>query len=190
VPGMAIMAPRDEEELRCMLLSALAYDRGPIAIRFPRGAVAGVEPRAMRHALEIGKGELLKSGADALLVGVGSMVRIAEAAAQILARAGIDVAVVDAKFVKPLDTDLILSAARPDAPVFALEESAMAGGFGDAILELFAGRALPAVVTTIGIPDRFMPHGKRDELLEEIGLVPEAVAAAVLRGIESRSGAG
>jgi len=190
VPGMVIMAPRDEEELRCMMLSALAYDRGPIALRFPRGAVAGVEPRAMPYALEIGKGELLRSGTDASLVAVGSMVRIAEAAAQILARAGIGVSVVDAKFVKPLDTDLILSAVRPDAPVFALEESAMAGGFGDAILELLAGCAVPAAVTTIGIPDRFVPHGKRDELLEEIGLAPEAVAAAVLRGIESRSGAG
>jgi len=190
VPGMVIMAPRDEEELRCMLLAALAYDQGPIALRFPRGAVAGVEPRANRCATEIGKGELLRSGADASLVALGSMVRIAEAAAEILARRGINVSIVDAKFIKPLDSELILSVARPGVPVFALGEGAMPGGFGEALLELFAGRGLPAAVTTIGIPDHFVPHGKRDELLEEIGLAPEAVATAVIRGIESRSGAG
>jgi 1-deoxy-D-xylulose-5-phosphate synthase len=190
VPGMVIMAPRDEEELRCMMLTALAYDAGPIAIRFPRGSVAGIEPRAKRSAVEIGKGELLREGTDASLIAVGSMVRVAQAAAETLSREGVSVSIVDAKFVKPLDADLILSIARPGIPVYALGEGAVPGGFGDALLELFAERGLQVPVTIMGIPDRFVPHGKRDELLDEIGLAPDAVAAAVLREIKTRSGAG
>ena len=190
IPGMVIMAPRDEEELRSMMLTALEYDTGPIAIRFPRGTVAGVESRASRRAAEIGKGEQLRDGADASLIAVGSMVHVAMAAAELLSREGVSVAVVDAKFIKPLDIDLMLSVCSRGAPVFALGESAALGGFGDALLELCASRGLPTAVTVMGIPDRFVPHGKRDELLDEIGLSPDGVAAAVLREIRSRSGAG
>jgi 1-deoxy-D-xylulose-5-phosphate synthase len=188
VPGIVIMAPRDEEELRRMILTAAAYDGGPIAIRFPRGAVAGVAAHADRSGVEIGKGELLRSGADGALIAVGSMVRTAMAAAGILERLGRSVSVIDAKFIKPLDENLVLSIAG-EVPVFALEENAVCGGFGEALLELFAARGEVRDITIIGIPDRFVPHGRRDELLAEFGLSPEAVAAAVEKRIASRSGA-
>ena len=190
VPGMVIMAPRDEEELRRMLRTALAYDAGPIALRFPRGAVAGVQAHPTGDAVAVGKGEILRRGADASLVAVGSMVRIAEGAADILARSGIAVSVVDAKFIKPLDAGLILSVAASGAPLFALEENGVTGGFGEAVLELCAGRALASRITILGIPDRFVPHGTRAELLGEIGLTPEGVAAVVERSIGSRREAG
>jgi 1-deoxy-D-xylulose-5-phosphate synthase len=187
VPGMVVMAPRDEEELRCMLITAYEYGVGPIALRFPRGAAAGVEARSKRSAVPIGKGELLRSGDDASLIAVGSMVRTAVAAAEILALAGISVSVVDARFVKPLDEALILSVVEKDRPVFAIEENAIPGGFGDALLELCAERGVSSTVTVIGIPDRFVPHGARVGLLEEIGLTPEAIAETVKRRVDSRS---
>jgi 1-deoxy-D-xylulose-5-phosphate synthase len=187
VPGMVIMAPRDEEELRCMLLTALEYDKGPIALRFPRGAVAGVVPQPDRRAALIGKGELLQSGGAASLIAVGSMVRTAAAAAEILARSGIAVSVVDAKFIKPLDVKLILSIAAGGSPVFALEENAVSGGFGNALLETLSQYGITSAITIIGVPDRFVPHGARAELLEEIGLSPEAVAETVRRRIDSCS---
>jgi len=190
VPGMVIMAPRDEEELRRMLRTSLAYDAGPIALRFARGAVAGVVSHGEGDAVAIGKGVLLRRGTDASLVAVGSMVRIAEDAADILARSGVNVSVVDARFIKPLDAGLILSVAASGAPVFALEENAMTGGFGEGVLELCAGRGLPNRITVLGIPDRFVPHGTRAELLGEIGLTAEGVAAAVERGIGSHREAG
>ena len=190
LPAMVIMAPRDEEELRRMLRAALAYDAGPIALRFARGAVAGVAARPTEEMVAIGKGELLRRGADASLVAVGSMVRVADGAADILARSGVDVSVVDAKFVKPLDAGLILSVAASGAPVFALEENAVTGGFGEAVLELCAGRGLANRISVLGIPDVFVPHGTRAELLREIGLTPEGVAAAVERSIGSRRDAG
>jgi 1-deoxy-D-xylulose-5-phosphate synthase len=187
VPGMVIMAPRDEEELRCMLLTALAYDAGPIAVRFPRGAIVGVEPRAECRPLEIGRGEVMRRGADASLVAVGTMVAVAQAGADMLSRAGIEVAVIDAKFIKPLDEELIVSAAAGGVPVIAVEENAVSGGFGTALLELFAQRGLRNRVVTLGIPDRFIQHGGRDELLDEIGLSPERVAATVKDLMRSRT---
>lgn len=191
VPGMVVMAPRDDEELRRMMLSALEYNDGPIAIRFPRG-IAGVgAPCAQRIAVPIGKGEVLRRGVDAALVAVGSMVTTALAASEILSRAGISVSVIDAKFVKPLDSDLLLSVAGEGSPiVFALEENARSGGFGDAILELFSDRSPGIRVVRIGLPDRFVPHGKREELLDEIGMSADGVAVEVSRFVGSRAETG
>ncbi len=180
VPGMVVMAPRDDEELRSMMLTALEHDAGPIAIRFPRGTAVAAPQRAAA-ARPIGRGELLRRGADAALVCIGSMVETARAAADVLAAAGISVSVIDAKFVKPLDAELLMSVAAESRMVFALEESARAGGFGDAILEFFSERAPGTRVMTIGLPDRFVPHGKREDLLAEVGLSADAVAAEVSR---------
>jgi len=114
------------------------------------------------------------------------MVRVAEAAAEILAREGIEASVFDAKFVKPLDAELVLSAAAGGVPVVAIEENAIHGGFGAALLEVYAERGIRNMVARLGIPDRFIPHGSRSELLEEIGLSPENVAETVRRMITSR----
>ena len=188
VPGMVVMAPRDDEELRRMMLTALDYGAGPIAIRFPRGVAVAGALCPPRIALPIGKGEVLRRGADAALVAVGSMVTTALAASEILSQSGISVSVIDAKFIKPLDSDLLMSlVGEGPTIVFALEENARSGGFGDAILGLFSDRAPGTRVVTIGLPDRFVPHGKREELLEEIGMSAEAVAAEVARFVGSRA---
>ena len=191
VPGMVIMAPRDGEELRRMMLSALEYEAGPIAIRFPRGTAAAAPPSPQRTAVPIGKGELLRRGDGPALVAVGSMVTTALAAAEILSHAGIPVSVIDAKFIKPLDADLLMSLAGAGSRlVFALEENARSGGFGDAILEFYSDRSPGTRVVKIGLPDRFMPHGRRDDLLAEIGMSAETVAAEVARFAGSRAQTG
>ncbi len=189
VPGMVVMAPRDDGELRSMMLAMLEHDAGPIAIRFPRGTAVVAPRRSPEVAAPIGRGETLRRGADAALVCIGSMVEVARSAADLLANAGISVSLIDAKFVKPLDAELLLSAAGESRIVFALEESARAGGFGDAILEFFSERAPGTRVVTIGLPDRFVPHGKREDLLAEVGLSPETVAAEVSRFIGPGAGA-
>jgi 1-deoxy-D-xylulose-5-phosphate synthase len=191
VPGMVLMAPRDDEELRRMMLTAVAYDAGPIAIRFPRGTAVAAPPSSHRIAAPVGKGELLRPGADAALVAVGSMVTTALAAAGILSREGIEASVIDAKFVAPLDADLLMSLAGEGAGiVFALEENVRSGGFGDAILGFYSDRAQGTRVVKIGLPDRFVPHGTRGDLLAEIGMSAEAVAAEVLRLAGSRAKTG
>jgi 1-deoxy-D-xylulose-5-phosphate synthase len=191
VPGMVIMAPRDGEELRRMMLSAIEYEAGPIAIRFPRGTAAAASPSLQRTAVPIGKGELLRRGDGPALVAVGSMVTTALAAAEILSHAGIPVSVIDAKFIKPLDADLLMSLGGEGSRiVFALEENARSGGFGDAILEFFSDRSPGTRVVKIGLPDRFVPHGRRDDLLEEIGMSAETVAAEVARFAGSRAQTG
>jgi len=186
VPDLVVMAPRDEEELRCMLLAAHAYGEGPIAVRFPRGSVVAVSPYPERKALEIGRGELLRAGADASIIAIGSMVSVALAAAEILERAGMAAGVIDAKFLKPLDRGLIRSAAAGGRPVLVLEENAVSGGLGSAILELCADSGLAGNVALLGIPDRFIPHGKREALLAEFGLSADAIAARLRDMINAR----
>lgn len=185
VPNMAVMAPSDEQELRSCLLAALLRDEGPSAIRFPRGAAAGAPPRASLEPAPFGRGELRREGKDLAIVAAGSMVRPALEAAETLASAGIAAAVVDARFVKPLDRDLIRTVAAGGAPVLVVEENAVPGGFGSAVLEALAGEGLRNRVLSIGIPDRFVPHGRRDELLKEMGLTAASIAeraAALVRG--------
>ncbi len=191
VPGMVVMAPRDDEELRRMMLAALDYEEGPIAIRFPRGTAVVGPCSPQRTPVPIGKGEVLRRGADAALVAVGSMVATALAAAEILSHSGITVSVIDAKFIKPLDADLLMSLAGEDSTiVFALEENARSGGFGDAILGFYSESSPGTRVVKIGLPDRFVPHGSRNELLEEIGISAEAVAAEVAGFVRSRAQTG
>ena len=179
VPNMVVMAPKDEEEMRCMILTALEYSDGPIALRFPRGAIRGIERRGTSAPIDIGAGELLREGKDAALIAVGSMVHVAMEAARMLAESNIDVSVVNARFIKPLDGKLILSIARRGMPLITLEENAVSGGFGDAVVALVSEMGPGPRTLTIGIPDRFVPHGKREELLEETGLTARAVTRAV-----------
>jgi 1-deoxy-D-xylulose-5-phosphate synthase len=187
VPNMVLMAPKDEEELRCMLLAMLKHDRGPIAIRFPRGAVPGVEPRGESAAVEIGKGEVLREGRDVCLIAIGSMVRAAMDAAGLLYEAGIDASVVNARFVKPLDRDLLVSIAATDVPIVTVEENAVSAGFGSAVLQLLEGAGACVIALAIGIPDRFVAHGSRDELLDEAGLTAGGIAKSVSEFLASKT---
>ncbi len=169
MPGMSIMAPADENELRHMLKTALDYRDGPVAIRYPRDKVLGLEA-AVPQALPWGKGELLAQGEDLLIVAVGSTVKTALEASEKLFWQGIKSAVINARFVKPLDEELILSWARKCGRVLTVEENILAGGFGSGIMDLFEQKGLSFPVKRLGVGDCFVSHGTRAEMLSCCGL--------------------
>jgi 1-deoxy-D-xylulose-5-phosphate synthase len=178
VPGLVVMSPKDENELAAMVRTALEYDDGPTAVRYPRGAGLGVPMDFEPEPLPIGKGELLRSGGDLSFVAIGSMVEVARRAAEELAREGIDASVVNARFVKPLDRDLILEEALRTRRVITIEENVSAGGFGAAVLELLQSEGAPHVtVRVMALPDEFVTHGSRTQLLSDCGLALEDVVA-------------
>ena len=182
LPGMVLMAPKDENEFRHMLATMLAHQSGPIAVRYPRGNGLGVAMDPEPKPLPIGRGELLRAGSDLLLAGYGTMVTVALRAAEILAARGIDAAVINARFAKPLDEELLLEWARRTGRVATLEEAVLPGGFGDAVLELLSRSSAPGVrARSFGIPDRFIDHGARDSLLRQAGLTAEQIAAELER---------
>ena len=178
IPNLVLMSPKDENELASMVRTAIEYDEGPIAIRYPRGAGHGVRMDYEPAALPVGGAEVLREGRDLLLLAIGSMVGTALDAAELLSAEGIDAAVLNARFVKPLDSELILREVKRTGRVLTLEENAVAGGFGAAVLELLQARGVDdAVVRIAGLPDSFVVHGARGLLLEQCGLDSETVAA-------------
>jgi 1-deoxy-D-xylulose-5-phosphate synthase len=177
IPNMVVMAPKDENELQHMLYTGVNRD-GPAALRYPRGKAIGVPMDEELHTLAIGKGELLLDGTDVTLVGLGTMVQTCLAAAEELAREGISAAVVNPRFIKPLDGDLLVRMACETGAVVTVEEAALAGGFGAAVLELYSEEGVPARVKRVGIPDAFVPHGDPKIYREQFGLTPVGVAAA------------
>ncbi|HEX6789828.1 MAG TPA: 1-deoxy-D-xylulose-5-phosphate synthase [Candidatus Krumholzibacteria bacterium] len=186
IPHMVIMSPRDENELRHMTRTLVDYDRGPIAMRFPRGEGLGVALDAELRALPIGKAEVIREGRDLVFLAVGAMVHPCTLAAEALAARGIEAGVVNARFVKPLDTELIDRLAATDTLIITVEDNAVAGGFGSAVNEHLIEQGYDtAGVRNLGLPDRFIEHGERGELLSELGLSPDALAdtaAALLAG--------
>ena len=178
LPGLVLMAPRDENELRSMLRTAVASEGGPIAIRYPRAPVEGVAPEPAR-LLEIGKGQVLREGADVALVALGTMVLPAVAAAERLAQEGIRATVFDARFVQPLDAEAIRHLAALTGRIVTLEEAVLAGGFGSAVLEALANEGVTVPVLRLGVPDTLVPHGTRGQLLAQLGLTPEGIARSV-----------
>lgn len=182
MPGMVVMAPKDENELRHMLLTAVNYQAGPIALRYPRGSGLGVDCTEPLHELPIGKAEKLSEGRDVSLWALGSMVEEARKTALLLANRGISAGVVNMRFAKPLDEELLLTEARQTGCIVTLEEGAVHGGAGDAVLDVLNRRGLlpGTAVLNFGIPDAFVPQGDRKLLLRDIGLTPEAVAAQVI----------
>lgn len=178
LPGMTVMAPADENELGHMLKTALSLN-GPVAIRYPRGAGRGVSVDETKQALEVGKAALVRPGKDVALVALGPVLEIAEAAAVQLATEGIDAAVVNARFAKPLDSELLLRLARTTRGFVTIEDAALPGGFGAGVLELLAENGLGQVpVTRIGIPDQIVDHGAIPLLRKSIGMTPDAMVAA------------
>ncbi|MBK7188282.1 MAG: 1-deoxy-D-xylulose-5-phosphate synthase [bacterium] len=172
VPGMMVMAPRDENQLRHMLATALAREDGPSALRYPRGAGLGVALDGPPVPLPVGRGETLRDGGDACLLAVGTMVQAALGAAELLARRGCEVEVVDMRFIKPLDAALLADVWRRHREVFTIEENTVVGGFGAGVLEWAAehDEAHPPHVSCLGIPDAFQEHATRAELLAGMGL--------------------
>jgi 1-deoxy-D-xylulose-5-phosphate synthase len=181
IPNMSLMAPRDEAELVRMLRTAVSAGR-PAAIRYPRGVAPGVDIPADPEPVPWGKGELLVVGKDILIIALGSAVATSLHAAEELRKRGISAAVVDARFVKPMDASLIVPLVQRIGRVLTVEENALAGGFGSAVLELLEEHdAVPQGFRRIGVPDTFMEHGSQAELREAYGLTADAMIAEAVR---------
>ena len=181
LPGFVLMAPKDENELRRMLATMDAHDAGPIAVRYPRGAGVGVPLDAEPEPIPIGQAELLRGGKDVVLAAYGTMVPVALKTSALLSEAGVDAAVVNARFAKPLDERLLLEWARRVPRVVTLEEGAVPGGFGDAVLELFSRHTISGLrARCFGVPDRFFDHGSRESLLRAAGLHPDLLVPEIL----------
>lgn len=178
MPNMCVMAPKDEEELRHMLATAIAIP-GPAAVRYPRGAGLGVALTDSFEKLPVGKAEVLQEKGEIAFLAVGTMVEHAKAAAAILAKEGIEATVVNMRFIKPLDTALIDEMARTKKLLITAEENVLAGGFGSAVAEYLADSGHQVPLVRFGIPDRFIEQGTRKELLSLCGLQPEQMAERV-----------
>ena len=177
IPGLSVMAPSNEAELQDMLFTAIEYD-GPVAIRYPRADGRGVPLPEVFKKLEIGKAEVLDHGEGVVLLGIGTGVEICKRAARLMAQHhGLRPTVVNARFLKPLDEELIKELAAGHELVVTVEEGTVKGGFGSAVADLLSQMSVP--VRRFAIPDRFINHGSRERLLEEVGLTPDAVAGNV-----------
>jgi 1-deoxy-D-xylulose-5-phosphate synthase len=188
LPNVVAMAPRDEAMLVHMLRTAVELD-GPAALRYPRGAAVGVEMPTQAELIPVGTGETLRNGERVALLGYGSGVGVALGAADILEGSGVRPTVADARFVKPLDTELVERLAVSHDLIVTIEEGVLQGGFGSAVIEHlednFANPGERARVLRLGLPDRFVTHGKPELLHKEVGFTPEAVAEKVLATVES-----
>jgi 1-deoxy-D-xylulose-5-phosphate synthase len=190
LPNIVLMAPRDEAMLVHMLRTALSHDDGPIALRYPRGAAEGAELPQRGREIPIGSGELLDQGERVALLGYGYGVQVALDAAEILAEHALRPTVADARFAKPLDTELVERLALGHDLIVTVEENVLPGGFGSAVLEhledAFSDRPSDrAGVLRVGLPDRYVTHGKPALLREEVGFTGEAVADRVLARLRS-----
>jgi len=179
LPEMTLMAPKDENELRHMMKTAI-YAGRPIAMRYPRGAGYGVPLDQEITEIPVGRGEELLDGTDVTIVAIGVTVYPALEAAQLLRERGIAAGVVNARFVKPLDRDLILGAARRTGCLVTVEENTLHGGFGSAVLELLEEEAMSGVrVKRLGIPDRYIEQGSQGQLRKDLGLDAAGIAGTV-----------
>lgn len=178
MPNMCVMAPKDEEELRHMLATAIAIE-GPAAVRYPRGAGLGVPLTDSLETLPVGKAEVLQEEGNIAFLAVGTMVEKAKEAAAILKEEGIETAVVNMRFIKPLDTELLGEMARTKRLLITAEENVLAGGFGSAVAEYLADHGIEVPLLRFGIPDRFIEQGTRRELLSLIGLQPDEMAERI-----------
>ncbi len=187
IPGMVIMAPKDESELRNMLYTAIEYKEGPITLRYPRGSALGVPLKKGFDLIEIGKSERLRDGEDVALLAVGSMVDYAIQAADILKDQGIDSEIINMRFVKPLDYKLLDVIAEKHSKIVTLEENTLMGGFGSGVLEYFAEKSYKNDVLRIGLPDHFIEHGTQGELHKHLEIDPESISLKVKVFCESKS---
>ena len=186
IPNLTILAPKDENELRHMLYTALSLP-GPAALRYPRGAGLGVQLDAAFEKLPVGKAEVLSESAELTFVAVGAMVDTCVRAAALLKEKGVEAGVVNARFVKPLDAALLCKLSQETRAIVTVEEHALAGGFGSAVLEAISeAGGCTAKCLRIGLPDRFVEQGSRAQLLDACGLTPEKIAARVLKFVEER----
>ncbi|WP_048327235.1 transketolase C-terminal domain-containing protein, partial [Crocosphaera watsonii] len=180
IPNLTIMAPKDEAELQRMVVTGINYTDGPIAMRYPRGNGVGVP--LMEEGWEpipVGKGEILRSGDDVLLVAYGTMVHQSLQVAELLKEHGIEATVINARFVKPLDTELILPLAQRIGKVVTLEEGCLMGGFGSAVAEALMDNDVVVPIKRFGVPDKLVDHAKPDQSKADLGLTSPQIAEQI-----------
>lgn len=183
IPNMVLMAPKDENEFRQMLYTALRYEKGPVAVRYPRGYGLGLPWGGRWKRLRMGSWEKLREGDDLVILAVGSMVHPSLRAAQGLSKW--KVGVVNCRFVKPIDTNLLQEIGQRAGAILTVEDNSLLGGFGSAVLEAWAGFGLPPLrIERLGIPDRFIEHGARDKLLSILGLDEKGIAKRARQTLE------
>ena len=187
IPHIVVMAPKDENELQHMLKTAVDCGQ-PVSLRYPRGSGAGRPLDEVLTALDIGKGEVLRGGTDLAVMAIGSTVLPALAAANRLAEEGRDISVINARFVKPLDEELILKTAAAVGTIITVEENTLQGGFGSAVLELLAEKSITGIrVKRLGIPDEFVRHATQAQQRRRYGIDEEGIMAAINEILTSES---
>jgi 1-deoxy-D-xylulose-5-phosphate synthase len=181
LPNMVIMMPKDENEGQHLVNTALQYNDGPIALRYPRGNGYGVPMDSELKNIQIGKWDVLKQGKDAAILTFGTTIPMAMEAAEELEKQGLSVRVVNARFIKPMDEAMLKSILGEEMPILTIEEAVLQGGFGSGVLEFAQEQGYHnAVIDRIGIPDYFIEHGSVKELLNEIGMTKENVVDRIL----------
>lgn len=181
LPNMVLMMPKDENELRHMMKTAIAYDEGPIAVRYPRMAGVGVKMDEVLEPIQIGTWEVVREGEQAAILAVGqSMLTIAAAAADHLSKEGISVRIINARFIKPMDTEMLLQLAKENMPIITMEEGCLLGGFGSSVQEFYAAEGIFGLsIRHMAIPDQFIEHGSVKEQLHEVGLTKENLISEI-----------
>lgn len=191
IPYMTIMSPKDEDELRHMLYSAVEEYSGPVAIRYPRGSGYGVELTPELKSIERGTWEVLREGDDAVIFATGTMVGYALAAADILAEKGINLTVVNSRFIKPLDENMIKSFSNKFNLIFTAEENTVIGGFGAGVIEFIQENELDSRIVRIGLPDDYVDHGTQAELHKILKIDAEGLAERISKKLyKTGTGAG
>jgi len=179
IPGIVLMAPKDEDELADMIKTGIEL-AGPSAIRYPRGAGSGVARKPEPKAIPIGKAEVLEDGSDVAILGLGPMITMARELALRLEREGYSAAVINPRFVKPLDLEMLEQYSRRVAAFVTFEDHVKMGGFGSAVVEALSDLGSGVPVVRIGWPDHFIEHGKIDALRAKYGLTVDEAEARVL----------
>jgi 1-deoxy-D-xylulose-5-phosphate synthase len=188
LPNIVLMAPRDEAMLVDMLHTALRYDDGPIALRYPRGNGVGMPLPELPSVVEIGTGEILREGDRVAMLGYGTGVGKALAAAELLAERGISVTVADARFAKPIDAGLAAQLAAEHELLVTVEEGVLAGGFGSAVWETLSDAGMTPRILRVGLPDRYVTHGAPDLLHREVGFTGERIAERIEAAVAQLTG--
>lgn len=179
IPNMVLMMPKDENEGQHMVNTAIKYNDGPIAMRFPRGNGYGVPMDEALRTIPIGTWETLREGKDAAILTFGTTIPMALEAANLLQKQGLSIKVINARFIKPLDEKMLKELLETNMPILTIEEAVLQGGFGSAVLEFAHSQKFTNVIDCMGIPDKFIEHGSVNELLREIGLTKEEVVKRI-----------
>jgi 1-deoxy-D-xylulose-5-phosphate synthase len=185
IPGLTVMAPKDERELRDMLFTAVKSCSGPVAIRFPRSEGTGSDTGAAAADIPVGRADVLRHGKDVALCAIGSMVNPCLDAARVLSQRGVEATVINARFAKPLDAAAISRAAKECGRIVTVEEGTLAGGFGSGVLECLEREHACVRAKRLGIPDAFVEHAGRPALLARLGLTADGIAGAVSTWLEA-----